>query len=77
MRASTHAWAARSACTASLPRPGYTTARRIMMKAARTQYDKVSMLEDHPDWPEAARLFRTYVDRRMHQEKFAPPLRET
>ena len=49
-------------------------ARRIMMKTPRTQYDKVSLLEDRPEWPEAARLFRTYVDRRMHQEKFAPKL---
>ena len=60
-------------CQSAAPRV-HNGARRIMMKAARTQYDKVSMLVDHPDWPEAARLFRTYVDRRMHQEKFAPPL---
>lgn len=49
-------------------------ARRIMMKLPRTQYDKVSLLEGHPDWPEAARLFRSYICIRLHQEKFAPPL---
>ena len=49
-------------------------ARRIMMKLPRTQYDKVSLLEGHPDWPEAARLFRVYVNRRVHQDKYAPTL---
>ena len=49
-------------------------ARRIMMKLPRTQYDKVSLLEGHPDWPEAARLFRVYVNRRVHQDKYTPPL---
>ena len=47
-------------------------ARRIMMKLPRTQYDKVALLDGHPDWPEAARLFRIYVNQRIHQEKFAP-----
>ena len=47
-------------------------ARRIMMKLPRTQYDKVSLLDGHPDWPEAAKLFRIYVNRRIHQEKYAP-----
>ena len=60
-------------CASSAPRIS-NGARRIMMKLPRTLYDKVSMLEDHPDWPEAARLFRTYIDRRIRQEKFAPPL---
>ena len=49
-------------------------ARRIMMKLPRTQFEKVSLLDGHPDWPEAARLFRIYVNRRIHQEKFAPEL---
>ena len=49
-------------------------ARRIMMKLPRTQYDKVSLLDGHPDWPEAAKLFRIYVNRRIHQEKYAPEL---
>ena len=31
------------------------------MKLPRTRYDKVKLFEDHPDWPEAARLFRNYV----------------
>lgn len=51
-------------------------ARRIMMKLPRTRYDQVALLDGHPDWQEAARLFRTYVSRRVHQEKFAPPLPE-
>ena len=49
-------------------------ARRIMMKLPRTQFEKVSLLDGHPDWSEAARLFRIYVNRRIHQEKFAPEL---
>ena len=49
-------------------------ARRIMIKLPRTQYDKVSLLDGHPDWPEAAKLFRIYVNRRIHQEKYAPEL---
>ena len=49
-------------------------ARRILMKLPRTGYDKVALLDGHPDWPEAARLYRTYVNRRLRQEKFAPPL---
>lgn len=49
-------------------------ARRILMKLPRTGYDKVALLDGHPNWPEAARLYRTYVNRRLRQEKFAPPL---
>lgn len=44
------------------------------MKLPRTQFEKVPMVNDRPEWPEAARLFRGYVNRRVHQEKFAPPL---
>lgn len=51
-------------------------ARRIMMKLPRTRYDQVKLLDGHPDWPKAARLFRTYVNQRIHQEKFAPKLPE-
>ena len=49
-------------------------ARRILLKLPRTRYDQVKLLIDHPDWQEAARLFRTYVDYRLMQQKFAPPL---
>jgi DNA repair protein RecO (recombination protein O) len=49
-------------------------ARRIFLKLPRTRYDQVKLLIDHPDWQEAARLFRTYVDYRLMQQKFAPQL---
>ena len=49
-------------------------ARRILLKLPRTRYDQVKLLIDHPDWQEAARLFRTYADYRLMQQKFAPPL---
>ena len=49
-------------------------ARRILMKLPRTQFDKFQLLDGHPDWPEAARHFRDYINRRMHMERFAPPL---
>ena len=49
-------------------------ARRIFLKLPRTRYEQVKLLPDHPDWQEAARLFRTYVDYRLMQQKFAPPL---
>ena len=49
-------------------------ARRIFLKLPRTRYDQVKLLPDHPDWQEAARLFRTYADYRLLQQKFAPPL---
>ena len=60
-------------CASNAPRIS-NGARRIIMKTPRTQYDKVALLEDRPEWPEAARLFRAYVDRRIHQERFAPKL---
>ena len=49
-------------------------ARRILMKLPRTQFDKFQLLNDRPEWPEAARLLRSCVNLRMHMEKFAPPL---
>ena len=49
-------------------------ARRIMMKLHRTPFDRYQLVDGHPDWPEAARLFRTYVKSRMHMERFAPEL---
>lgn len=49
-------------------------ARRVMLKLPRTKYDQVKLLDGYPDWQEAACLFRTYVDYRLMQQKFAPPL---
>ena len=49
-------------------------ARRIMLKLPRTRFDQVMLLDGHPDWPEAARLFREYVNQRIQMQKFAPPL---
>lgn len=49
-------------------------ARRVMLKLPRTRFEQVKHLVDYPDWPEAARLFRTYVDYRLMAGKFAPPL---
>lgn len=49
-------------------------ARRIMMKLPRTPFDRFALLDGHPDWPEAARLYRGYVLNRMPLEKFAPAL---
>jgi recombinational DNA repair protein (RecF pathway) len=51
-------------------------ARRILMKLPRTQFDKFQLLNERPEWPEAARLLRSCVNLRMHMEKFAPPLPE-
>ena len=52
-------------------------ARRILLKLPRTRYDQVKLLDGHPDWPEAARLFRAYVDQRIQAQRFAPPLPES
>ncbi len=49
-------------------------ARRILMKLPRTQFDKFMLLADRPEWPEAARLMRSYVNLRMRTAKYAPPL---
>ena len=48
--------------------------RRIIMKLPRTQFDKFQLLDGHPNWPEAAKHFRSYVNLKMHMDKFAPPL---
>ena len=60
-------------CSSGAP---YVTngARRIMLKLPRTRFDQVRLLDGHPDWPEAARLFREYVNLRISMQKFAPPL---
>ena len=49
-------------------------ARRILMKLPRTQFDKFQLLDGHADWPEAARHFRSYVNLKLHTDRFAPPL---
>ena len=49
-------------------------ARRIMMKLPRTKYDQVKLLPEHPDWPEAAHVFRQYINDRLMMQKFAPML---
>ena len=49
-------------------------ARRILMKLPRTPFDKFQLVDGHPNWREAARLYRGYMDQRMHLGRFAPPL---
>jgi len=50
-------------------------ARRILLKLPRTRFGSVEKLVGHPDWPEAARLFRLYIQDRMQiSPKFLPPL---
>ncbi|MGX8705584.1 MAG: DNA repair protein RecO [bacterium] len=49
-------------------------ARRILMKLPRTAFDRFTLLDGHANWPEAARHFRSYVNLKMHMQKFAPPL---
>ena len=60
-------------CPSSAPRIS-NGARRIIMKLPRTQFDKFQLVNDRPEWPEAARLYRVYMDQRMHLGRFAPPL---
>ena len=60
-------------CVSSAP-PIAHGARRILLKLPRTRYDQVKLLDGHPNWPEAARLFREYVDIRLQAQRFAPPL---
>ena len=49
-------------------------ARRILMKLPKTQFDRFQLLHDRPEWPEAARLMRCYVNLRMGMDRFTPPL---
>ena len=63
-------------CPSSAP-PISNGARRILMKLPRTPFDKFQLVDGHPNWPEAARHFRSYVNLKMHMEKFAPPLEAT
>ncbi len=60
-------------CSSAAPRIS-NGARRILMKTPRTRYEQVALLVDRPEWPEAARMFRSYVNLRFHQERFAPEL---
>ena len=60
-------------CRSSAP-PVSNAARRILMKLPRTAFDKFQLLADRPEWPEAARLERSFVNLRMHAEASAPPL---
>ena len=52
-------------------------ARRILMKTPRTQFDKFQLLSSRPEWPEAARFMRSWVNLRMRMDRFAPPLVES
>lgn len=52
-------------------------ARRILMKTPRTQFDKFQLLANRPEWPEAARFMRSWVNLRMRMDRFAPPLVES
>lgn len=60
-------------CPSSAPRIS-NGARRILLKLPRTRYDQVKLLPGRPEWPEAARIFRTYVNDRIQMQRFAPEL---
>lgn len=50
-------------------------ARRIIWKAAQTDFTLVDKLVPHPDWPEAARLYRPFVTERIERRsKILPDL---
>lgn len=50
-------------------------ARRILYRLPKTRFEAFEKLRDHPDWPEAARLFRSYIVKHISiPEKFHPPL---
>lgn len=42
-------------------------ARRILMKAPRVAFEKVALLADRPEWPEAAAHIRRFVSHRIEQ----------
>lgn len=64
------------ACPSPAPRLS-NGARRILMKTPRTQFDKFQLLANRPEWPEAAHFMRSWVNLRMHMDRFAPPLVES
>ena len=51
-------------------------ARRIILKAARTDMNVIDKLDGHPDWPLAARLYRPFVLQRIDRRnnKVTPEL---
>ena len=51
-------------CSSDAP-PISNGARRIILRAPMTDYNVISKLDGHPDWPEAARLYRPFVARRI------------
>ncbi len=53
-------------CSPNAPRVS-NGARRIIWRAAQTDYTAVPRLDGHPDWPEAARLYRPFVLRRIER----------
>ena len=53
-------------CSPNAPRISHG-ARRIIWRAAQTDYTAVPKLDGHPDWPEAARLYRPFVTRRIER----------
>ena len=60
-------------CGAGLPRIT-RGARRIIWRAAQTDYATVPKLAGHPDWPLAARLYRPFVLRRVERRlRVQPP----
>ena len=60
-------------CPSAAPRVS-NGARRILMKLPRTQFDKFQLLADRPEWPEAARLMRSFVNLKLHADRYSPPL---
>ncbi len=54
------------ACPSGAPRIS-AGARRIILRAPMTDYQTVPKLDGHPDWPEAARLYRPFVERRIER----------
>lgn len=61
-------------CETSPPFVSYG-ARRILYRLPRTKFEAFEKLKEHADWPEAARLMRSYINKRITvPEKFCPPL---
>lgn len=61
-------------CEFTAPRISYG-ARRILYRLPATKFAAFEKLKDHPDWPEAAKLMRGYIIKRINiPEKFCPPL---
>jgi recombinational DNA repair protein (RecF pathway) len=61
-------------CPSSAPKMS-NGARRILLRAPQTDLTLIPKLDGHPDWPEAARLYRSFVDQRIERrQKVEPPL---